>query len=71
MFTLSEAVEKIPEVNGKTISPQTLWRWCVYGVRGQKLKSRFIGGRRVVSEDDLDAFLASLSKDARNREATS
>ncbi len=57
-MTLSEAVDRIPLINGKSVTPQTLWRWCVRGVRGQKLRSRFIGGRRVVSEDDLDAFLA-------------
>ena len=62
MFTLSEAVDKVPPVNGKTDTTETLRRWCTEGVRGERLHSRFIGGRRVVSEEDIAAFLADLSQ---------
>jgi hypothetical protein len=36
----------------------TVWRWMLYGVRGKKLKSRLLGGRRVILEEDAQAFLA-------------
>jgi hypothetical protein len=36
----------------------TVWRWCLHGARGKKLRSVHIGGRRFVLATDLDAFLA-------------
>lgn len=36
----------------------TVWRWVLNGVKGRKLRSVQIGGRRFVLRRDLDAFLA-------------
>lgn len=36
----------------------TVWRWVLSGVRGRKLRSVHVGGRRYVLRADLDAFLA-------------
>jgi len=36
----------------------TIWRWYLNGVRGRKLSTILIGGRRFVRATDLDAFLA-------------
>ncbi len=36
----------------------TVWRWCLYGARGRKLRSIHIGGRRFILATDLEAFLA-------------
>jgi len=35
----------------------TIWRWYLHGVRGRKLPTRLVGGRRYVFSADLDAFL--------------
>lgn len=35
----------------------TVWRWVLHGVKGRKLRSILIGGRRAVLRADLDEFL--------------
>jgi excisionase family DNA binding protein len=35
----------------------TVYRWTFQGVRGKRLRSFLIGGRRYISRADLDAFL--------------
>lgn len=35
----------------------TAWRWVLRGVRGRRLRSVLIGGRRYVLRADLAAFL--------------
>ncbi len=39
----------------------TLHRWISKGVRGHRLKSVMIGGRRMVLIEDLEHFLAALN----------
>jgi transposase len=35
----------------------TVWRWTLYGVRGKRLRTHMVGGRRYVAVSDLEAFL--------------
>ena len=35
----------------------TIWRWILRGVRGRKLDSVMIGGRRYILKCDLESFL--------------
>jgi len=35
----------------------TVWRWVLHGVRGRKLASIHVGGRRYITRSDLDTFL--------------
>ena len=51
-FTLGEVASRL----GVHVS--SAWRWVLRGVRGRKLPTVFIGGRRFVLEHDLNAFLA-------------
>lgn len=37
----------------------TVWRWTLHGVRGRRLPSFLVGGRRYVRKRDLEAFLSS------------
>lgn len=39
----------------------TVWRWMLSGVRGVKLESIMLGGKRYVRGADLDTFLATLN----------
>lgn len=41
----------------------TCWRWVLHGVRGVKLRSVRIGGRRFVLESDWQEFNAALNAD--------
>jgi hypothetical protein len=49
--TLLEVAEEVG------IHESTVGRWITYGVRGRKLRSVMIGGRRYVLPSDLDLFL--------------
>lgn len=40
----------------------TVWRWCLNGVRGRKLRSVIIAGRRYVMKDDFDDFIAGMNE---------
>lgn len=35
----------------------TVWRWILHGVRGRKLRSITVGGRRFILRSDLEDFL--------------
>lgn len=41
----------------------TCWRWMLHGVRGVKLRSVRIGGRRFILESDWQSFSAALNAD--------
>ena len=49
-FTIDAVAEKLE------VHPATVWRWVTTGVKGRKLESFLIGGRRYVTGDGLDAF---------------
>ena len=41
------------------VNVATVWRWILRGVRGKKLRSVLIGGRRyILRGEDLDEFLS-------------
>lgn len=48
----------------------TIWRWVLSGVRGAKLRSVRVGGRRFVTESDWQAFSAALNVDLADAPAT-
>ena len=39
----------------------TIWRWVLRGVRGHRLRSFHVGGRRYVTRKDLEAFLSAIN----------
>ena len=41
----------------------TIWRWLLHGVRGVKLRSIRVGGRRFILESDWRAFDTALNVD--------
>lgn len=43
------------------IHAATCWRWLLHGVRGIRLRSIRVGGRRYVAEADWQAFSAALN----------
>ena len=52
-LTMTEAVKILP---GRP-NIATLWRWRTRGVRGVKLESCLVGGRRYTSRAALDRFI--------------
>jgi hypothetical protein len=54
-YTLREAAQRL------NVHVASVWRWVLHGVRGRKLPTVLIGGRRFVLRRDLEAFLDSGS----------
>ena len=50
-FTLNAVADRLG------VHLTTVWRWTLDGVRGRRLKTILIGGRRYVLEADLLTFL--------------
>ena len=50
-FSLTDAAKRVP------VNVATLWRWAQKGVKGRRLATVQIGGRRYVLREDLEAFL--------------
>ena len=48
----------------------TIYRWIYSGVRGRKLKSILVGGRRRIITADLEAFLSAEIPSAANVDAS-
>jgi len=42
-------------------NPSTLWRWRTKGVRGVKLETKLIGGRRFVYPAALNRFIEAVT----------
>lgn len=43
------------------VAPETAWRWALRGVRGVKLESYVLGGRRFTTREACERFLAVLN----------
>jgi len=49
------------ERDGSQPDAATVWRWAVHGVRGLKLESVVIGGRRFTTAEAVERFVHALS----------
>jgi hypothetical protein len=57
LLSLSAAAVLLP--NQPHVS--TLWRWCLRGVKGVRLRTVFVGGRRYTTPAYLIEFISRLS----------
>ena len=57
LLTLAEAAHSLPG----HVAPSTLWRWHKKGIRGIRLESVLIGGKRLVSVESLTRFAEALT----------
>ncbi|MFO0905859.1 MAG: DUF1580 domain-containing protein [Pirellulales bacterium] len=46
------------------VNTATAWRWALKGVRGVKLESLTVGGRRVTSAEAFDRFVTATNPEA-------
>lgn len=53
-------------VPGRRVNLSTVWRWCLKGVRGRRLESVAVGGRRYTSREALTRFFAPSPADPGN-----
>lgn len=61
-FPINEVPRHLPRRSGKRVHISTIWRWIQRGVRGVKLESLNIGGRRYVPREALEHFLEALNR---------
>ncbi len=62
-ISLSEAAKLLPTRPHLS----TLCRWSSVGVRGVRLESTLIGGRRVTTKESVDRFLRSLNGSGKTK----
>jgi Protein of unknown function (DUF1580) len=60
LISLTQAAKLIPA--SKLLHSSTISRWCTTGVRGIKLESELVGGRRVTSNEAVFRFLEMCRK---------
>jgi hypothetical protein len=61
--TLIDFASAAREFPGRAVCIQTLHRWRLRGVRGAKLESCLIGGRRFTSHEAVARFVAAQNAD--------
>ena len=65
-----DAEDLVALCNARTAFPggkrshATLHRWKLHGVRGIKLETCLVGGRRYTSEQAIERFIAALNADS-------
>jgi hypothetical protein len=57
LVTLTEASKKLPN----RPHASTIWRWYKVGVRGRRLETIVMGGRRLTSLEALSRFAGALT----------
>jgi hypothetical protein len=66
MMPLAKAARSIP---GRTVSPQSVYRWISHGIEGVKLEALNVGGRMQTSQEALARFFHSVTE-VKQRSAT-
>jgi hypothetical protein len=62
-LTMAEAAALLPgRKPGKRLYVNTVWRWCVKGLRGVRLRSVLIGGQRLTTRRWLQEFIQGMSE---------
>ncbi len=62
---LAEDVIRLSEVSAELpgrVDVSTVWRWAQRGVRGVKLETVTIGGKRMTSRQAVSRFIAATSR---------
>jgi hypothetical protein len=63
LISLPQATSLVPSrPDRKPVHVNTLFRWCLQGVRGVKLQSVLVGGQRFTTRAWLDDFLTALNQ---------
>jgi hypothetical protein len=63
LMSISEASRLLPNNPG----PETIWRWRTKGIRGIRLQTVLIGGRRFVTRKAIEEFIERLTEAAEQR----
>ena len=61
LATLEELAERLPLFNGRPISRQTLWSWCIQGRDGVRLNHVRLGRRILTTMGEVNRFARRLA----------
>lgn len=65
LLTMGEAARMLPRFRqGKRVDITTIFRWALRGVKGVKLETIQIGGRKCTSAEALQRFFEALTVQA-------
>jgi hypothetical protein len=56
-LSLTDAAAFLGKVTGQKPHVSTIWRWCLKGVKGVRLESICIGGKRFVTAAAIERFV--------------
>lgn len=60
-ISMATAARAVPVVDGRQVSPTTVWRWATRGVRGVRLECIRVGRRMCTSRAALFRFFHRLA----------
>jgi hypothetical protein len=55
-LTLGQLARRLPAPDGQAISPSTVFRWATRGIRGHRLATTVVGGRRFTTWEQYREF---------------
>ena len=61
LLTFAQAAKVLPSDSGKPIALSTLHRWRMRGIKGVKLETVLVGGRRYTSLPAIERFSAATT----------
>jgi Protein of unknown function (DUF1580) len=62
LVTIPQAARAVPRGQGQFgVDPSTVWRWHLRGVRGVRLETLLVGGKRFTSAQALDRFFQATT----------
>ena len=61
-LSMAEAADRFGELSGRRPHLATVHKWAMHGVRGVKLESLVIGGRRVTTAAAVERFVLATSE---------
>lgn len=67
LYTLTEATKLLPVLNGKKVSTNAIWRWCLKGIQGVHLDHVRVGVRICTSKEALNRFANAVAEAAKDR----
>jgi len=60
LLTLGGLVRRLPPVDGVRPNISTAWRWATNGIRGHRLETTVVGGRRVTTMSAYERFRQAI-----------
>jgi len=70
LLTVADVARRLPRrASGRPVAERTIRHWMTAGLRGVRLESTCVGGRRYVPLDELLAFLEETQQPAATSRA--